>query len=355
MGTNERSTNRPLTDRLLARPQGYNLFQAISLLERAARDMPAVGRGHGEPEAVRLNAVVSLGFQPSDVSVVKEGAASGERFTLLSPVMSLAGAQGPLPLPFTELLLERKAARDHATADFLDIFNNRFLGFLYRSRKKHHMGLNWRSPEESSLAGVLDALSSLGLRAGIRGPGGAAPWLRHSGLLGGAPRSMAGLLSLLADRLGVKVRGTQFCGDWRHLEPGDVSRLGNARTGSALSLGRSTVLGRRVWDQGAGISLAVASLSLPRLRHLLPGGKEHELLKWLIARYVQQEMGVSISLNVDAAQIQPLRLGNSKKDSEGPGGVLLGWTSWLVSKQGRSGEGLPPARLRLDRQRSVHA
>eukprot|EP01034_Spumella_vulgaris_P007185 gene7185-9147_t len=168
----ERPPAGTLTGRLASRPHGFNLFQAISLLERAAPDMPAVGQGHGEPEAVRLNAVVSLGFQASDVSAVKAGSDSGEAFTLLSPVMSLAGAQGPLPLPFTEMVLERKAARDHATADFLDIFNHRFLAFLYRSRKKHHMGLNWREPQDSALAGSLDALSALGLRAGVRGPDG---------------------------------------------------------------------------------------------------------------------------------------------------------------------------------------
>ncbi|MBX3660531.1 MAG: type VI secretion system baseplate subunit TssG [Ramlibacter sp.] len=346
MGTDERPAIRPLTERLLARPQGYNLFQAISLLERAARHMPAVGCGHGEPDAVRLKAVVSLGFQASDVSSIVEGSASGESYTLLSPVMSLAGAQGPFPLPFTELVLERKAARDHATSDFLDIFNNRFLGFLYRSRKKHHMGLNWRSPEESALAGALDALSSLGLRAGVRGPGGAAPWLRHSGLLGGAPRSMEGLLALLTDRLRIRIRGTQFVGDWRDLETEDLTRLSNTRKGGALRLGLSTVVGRRAWYQAAGIALTFVSLDLRRLRELLPGGKEHDLLKWLIARYVQQELGVSVSLEVNPAQVQPLKLTATVNDPESHASPRLGWTSWLVGERGASRQ-LPPARFRL--------
>lgn len=346
MGTNERPPVGALTGRLISRPHGFNLFQAISLLERAAPDLPAVGEGQGEPEAVRLSAVVSLGFAPSDVSAVKEGAVAGESFTLNSPVMSLAGAQGPLPLPFTELVLERKAARDHATADFLDIFNNRFLAFLYRSRKKHHMGLNWRSPVDSSLASSLDALSALGLRSGVRGPDGAMAWLRHAGLLGGAPRSMTGLLALLGDRLGLKVSGLQFCGGWRRLEDRELSRLG-ARGAAAPRLGRTSVLGRRAWDQSAGITIGFEGLSLQRLRRLLPRGEEHDLVKWLVARYVQQEVSVDLVLGVNAAQFQATRLGPAAAPADPAAAaqpLRLGWTSWLAGTRPGS---LPPVRLRL--------
>jgi type VI secretion system protein ImpH len=359
MGTDERPPAGALTARLISRPQGYNLFQAISLLERAASDLPAVGLGHGEPEAVRLNAVVSLGFQPSDVHTVKEGADSGEAYTLMSPVMSLAGGQGPLPLPFTELVLERKAARDHATGDFLDIFNHRFLAFLYRSRKKHHMGLNWRAPEDSALAGSLDALSALGLRAGVRGPGGVMPWLRHAGLLGGAPRSMAGLLAMLGDRLGLRVRGSQFHGDWRDLAQGDHSTLGG-RTQAAPRLGQTAVLGRRAWVQGAGIVVEFSHLQMARLRKLQPGGGDHELVKWLIERYVQQEMGVTLVLGVDASQVKPLQLSWPRSDAQvnaasGDPAVpatpppRLGWTTWLAGapRGGTAARHLPPVRLRL--------
>ena len=97
-----------------------------------------------------------------------EEALAGERARLAlkrpdllrEAALSLAGAQGPLPLPFTEMVLERRAARDRATGEFLDIFNHRFLSFLYRGRKKHHIGLNWAATESSSLAGVLEVETS---------------------------------------------------------------------------------------------------------------------------------------------------------------------------------------------------
>jgi type VI secretion system protein ImpH len=339
MGTDERPPAGALVERLLDRPHGFNLFQAVSLLERVSPELAPVGRGDGQTESVRLSSVVSLGFQPSDVSRVAAGGQHGEAYTLATAVMSLAGAQGPLPLPFTEMVLERTASRDHAMADFLDIFNHRFLAFLYRSRKKHHMGLNWQSPESSSLAACLDSLSSLGLKAGLRAPMGEATWLRHAGLMGGAPRSMTGLLAMLSDRLGVAASGQQFCGGWRHLEPRDVARLGSSAAQRAPRLGRSAVLGRRVWDQSAGISVVLSGLSLRRLRRLLRGGEEHELVKWMVRRYLQQDVGVEMVLRLDPRELKPSILGVKEP-------LRLGWTSWLVGRSPYAGD-FPPARFKL--------
>ena len=338
MGTDERPPAGALIERLLGRPQGFGLFQAISLLERARPEATPLGEGTIRPEAVRLSGLVSLGFQPSDVAGVTAGAPTGEAFTLRSPVMTLAGADAPLPLPFTEMVLERRAARDHATADFLDIFNHRLLAFLYRGRKKHHLGLNWTSPEQSSLAVCLDSLSALGLGVGARSPQGETSWLRHAGLMGGAPRSLEGLFAMLTDRLGIEVRGRQFQGAWQNLESGELSRLGR-RGPAAPRLGRTAVLGRRAWYQSAGIRLEFCELPLARLRQFLPGARDHALTRWLVSRYVQQDLKVELVLRPQAGQVERPRLGAA-------GGMRLGWTSWLATDRG-AGAAARPVRLQL--------
>jgi type VI secretion system protein ImpH len=338
MGTDERPPAGTLIDRLAGRPQGFNLFQAISLLERAVPDARPVGEGSGGDEAVRLSALVSLGFQPSDVAAVSAGAVTGEAFTLSTPVLSLAGAQGPLPLPFTEMALERRAARDRAMVDFLDIFNHRFLSFLYRGRKKHHLGLNWAQTERASLASCLDSLSALGLASGAHAPGGETSWLRHAGLMGGAPRSLSGLLAMLGDRLNVKVRGEQFRGAWQALAEGEVTRLG-ARGPGAPRLGDSAVLGRRAWYQGAGLRIEFIGLPLARLNQFLPGGPEHALTQWLVKRYVQQDLRVELILKPAVRDVGRAALGRG-------GGLKLGWTAWLKTGAGTDAN-VSPTRLDL--------
>ncbi|PXW97475.1 type VI secretion system protein ImpH [Sphaerotilus hippei] len=327
MGTDQRPSDPALTSPLPSRPQACELFQAISLLERAQPRGAALGHGSGRGETVRLSAQVALGFAPGDVTSVEavwpgdpaeagptgSGVPAGWR--LGTPLLSLAGADGPLPLSDTELLTQRRASRDRAPLDFLDIWHHRWLSLLYRSRKKNHLGLQWNAPTEGPVARTLDALSALGLAEGARGPGGERAWLRHAALLGPAPRSMAQLEALLQDRLGLRVRGRQFVGGWQALEADETPRLGRGST-----LGR-TVLGRRAWDAGAGISLEIGPVPGARWTALLPGGADLGLVQWLVGRHAQQDLQVQVLLHAEAdAAAPPARLGQAR----------LGWTSWLA-------------------------
>jgi type VI secretion system protein ImpH len=362
MGADDRLPAVALIARLLERPQGFNLFQAINLLERASPWAHSLGQGDGSREAVRLSGHVSLAFEPSDIRSVQQhaapaastaphalapadGYAARQTYTISTAVLTLAGVNGPLPMPYTEMVLARRAARDPATGDLLDIFNHRFLSFLYRSRKKHAPGLNGRATDESALAACLDALGKLGLRGGERGPRGQRLWMRHAGLLGTAPRSMSGLLAMLSDRLGLHVRGTQFVGGWREIDPRDSLRLARAGT-RAPRLGGLGVLGRRTWDQAAGIRIEFLDLPHARFTSLLPGGDDHELAAWLIRCYLPQDLEVQFVL-------YPLQ----QRAACAVGGAAasrLGWTSWLADSPVAGSAGTagtspmsPPAPVRL--------
>lgn len=305
-----------LIDRLYSRPQGFNLFQAISLLERHTPERASLGTGVGLDEAALLRGNISLAFAPSDVVSVHPATTPAGRSTLTTAAMSLAGANGPLPLPFSEMLLQRRTAKDRAALDFLDIFHSRWLAFLYRSRKKHHIGLNWRaSQEDNPLARTMDALSGLGRAEGARGPIGEVARLSHAGLQNAAPRSMLNLLTLLSDRLSLSFKGRQFVGGWQALDLVDQPPLGLA------VLGKQAVLGGRAWDAAAGIELTVVSSPMSRLHSLLPGGQDHALMAWLLRRHTQSELQVRLVLQPQAqASVSLPRLGQAR----------LGWTSWLT-------------------------
>jgi type VI secretion system protein ImpH len=363
MGADDRLPAVALIGRLVAQPQGFDLFQAIHLLERAQPWARALGYGDGTDEAVRFKGFVSLAFEASDIRSVSRhpladepsqaidaaeqtgpsesdnARAPRETYTLTTPVMTLAGASGPLPLPFTEMVLARRTAREPAMADLLDIFNHRFLSFLYRSRQKHAPALNGRAPDDAALAACLDALGNLGLHGGERGPLGTRLWLRHAGLFGGAPHSMVGLLALLSDRLGVRVRGSQFVGGWRGIDARDTLRLAKAGA-RAPRLGGLAVLGRRSWDQAAGICIEFLDLGSERFAALLPGGAAHELAAWLIRCYLQQDLDVQFLLQ-PASQRAGSTVG-------GASAARLGWTSWLGGKRDAASTTRPePVRLTL--------
>jgi len=333
-----------LISQLRAAPQDFNLFQAIKLLERSEPARAPVGRGTGANEALRLAAQVDMAFAPSDIASLAVSARPGPPLTLRTPVLSLAGAQGPLAAPFTELLLARRRARDAAGLDFLDMFNQRLIGFWFRARCKHHLPLQGTSAP-APLARSLDALSGLGLAEGAHGPGGELAWLRHAGLQGAAPRSLATLLTLLRDRLGVQFEGRQFAGGWLALAQCDRARLaglGGSRMAQRLGAGAS--LGSRAWDQAAGIALGAPALAPHRFTALLPGGEHCGLLAWLVARHLQRDVTVTLELKLAGAPES--RLGARHGSQLAP---RLGRSAWLSgrAKAGRQACEYQPVRFVL--------
>lgn len=373
---------------LLAAPYRYNLFQAISLLEREAARQHAgtvsLGTGEGRGEGVRLRAHIALSFAGADVHGVHvldrdgmdiprvgahrvperepdgretddtphDGAeptvAGSHGYALSTPVMSLAGVQGPLPLPFTEWILQRNAARDTATAAFLDIFHHRFLSFLYRSRKKHTPSLHTAPLRDAPTLRGIAALANLDIPAHPTGSVARsvpAPWLRHAGLLGAAPRSMIGLLRMLQDRLGVAFTARQFMGAWQPLDARPGPTLGMA----TLRLDGGVALGQRFWDQTAGIELSCVVDTRARYDDFLPGGDGHALIVWLARRHAQGPLDVCLTLHLAAGAGQPGPLGGAQP-------MRLGWSTWLPHHPRRAPHGvnegtgapcptLPPARL----------
>jgi len=321
---------------LLRAPHGFNLFQAISLLERAAPARAPVGRGVGLDEAVRLGAHVDLAFAPSDIASVEINHDAGPAWTVRSAAMTLAGAQGPLAAPFTELLLEQRSERNRAGLEFLDIFNGRLLALWYRARASQHLALQLGAtapasgPHHTSMAPLLrmvDALSGLERGKGARGAGGEVPWLCHAGLQNAAPRSMTSLLTLLRDRFKLHFTGQQFVGAWHALAAHDQARLQGRAKAHAVrhASGMGRTLGRRAWDQAAGIALALPRLSSAQFAALLPGSPRFALLGWLAARHLQADFTVTLTLSLSAPPASTL----GRSASMAP---RLGRSAWLSSR-----------------------
>ncbi len=314
-------------------PFAFDLFQALYLIQRSESARAPLGTSLGLDESVRLSGEVGLGFAPSDIVSVSPSNRPGPALTLTNSAMTLAGASAPLPLPYTELLLEMRRQRDESGFELLDIFNQRMLAFLYCSRSKHRPALSHADLGQIPVTKALDSLSELGWRDGVRGPRGQRAWLRHAGLSGAAPRSMTSLLALLNDRFGLRFSGRQFIGGWFEFDAADRACLAGStmrRRGSMLGAGAT--LGRRAWDQSSAIEIKSPALRRSEFMAFLPGGESHEMLAWLAARHFQTDVEIRFSAKLHDDDSTAFALGSEASPS-------LGMTSWL---QG----GKSPGRLR---------
>ncbi len=345
MGTDDRQTAGPLVDLLKSEPYRFDFFQAARLAELLRPNLMPVGHGGGYAEAAFFHSRVALDFPASDIVEAGIPQDESERVDFTVAFMGLAGGSGPLPVPFTELIIERNAARDYATRDFLDIFNNRLISFLYRSRKKHRMALNNLAPEDTRIARWLFNLAGLELES--RRPD-TRKWARsllsYAGILSHQVRSMVGLEAMLSDYFKMPIHGDQLLGRWLQIEPRDRTRIGALR-GANNNLGKDTTLGKRVWDQMGRIRLRIDMPNSGRLREFLPTGGAHQDLIRISRLHLQQDIDIDLRLTLAPAQISGTRLAAS-------GGSRLSWTSWLNSGRSRSGD--DPVRLRLPRPHTTN-
>ena len=325
--------NNSLVDQIIENPQSFDLMQSISILERkAVRDgFSEVGIKDNRPEGIRFSGKISLIFEASDLTSVERRSDKCIAYAVQSPIMVLLGTGGAMPEPFTELVMYRNSIKDFSTSEFLDIFHNKFLSLFYLARKKRYQGLSWESGDKSIVARASNLLGALG-REKEKKEKGDVDWIRHVGLLCGIPRSMVGLLSILKDRFGFEqIDGQQFIGCWYELRPEDTCVLDSSSQGPVLS--KNAVLGKKIWDQTAGIKLSITNLSWSTLKKFLPGGQDFLPMKKIIQRYLSRDIRVQILLKPKRDQIKNLKLSKSSE-------CILGFTSWIKPNQTQNFEGV---------------
>jgi type VI secretion system protein ImpH len=305
---------RSLRDWLFDEPFRFEFYQAVRLLE-ALRQTGTGENCQPEQDAVRFRSRVSFDFPASEIQSLDD---TGSVPGLTVNFFGLAGALGPLPAVYSEMILAAGARKDHAPADFLDIFNHRLLMLLYRARQAHRPPLTALSPEKGSIARFLFSAMGLGLpqlREGLGVPDRSL--LYYSGLFARKPGTAVGLERLLADYFHVPVRIQQFIGRWRVLDPAQRTMIG--MTGQNQALGGDAVLGTRVWDQGAAIEIYIGPLGFDQFQTFLSGRSGHDELAVLTRLYLGNEQDAEACLLLKAEAVPVSVIGKSR----------LGYTSWL--------------------------
>lgn len=323
---------RSVAEALFTEGHRFDFYQAVRLLEIVDPVSTSVGDGTDPAdEAVRFRSSLSGIFPASDVDRVALPRKDDTRFRVDVNFMGLAGAFGPLPPPLAEEVAARARAQDEAGRDFLDMFNHRLVSLMYRARRKHRPELSRGTPADTNFAFYFYSMMGLGT-GGLRGrmdvPDRAL--LHHAGQVGQQPRSLHGLERLMRDHFGVHVEAEPLQGGWLDLDETQVTRLGT-RLGRNQALGRNAVTGTRIWDQQAGLTLAMGPLDFRRFQEFLPVGPAWKPLLSLFGFYAGTNLDLTVRLRLRPNQVPVSKL----KRGAGP---RLGWTSWLTTKP-RAGEG----------------
>ncbi|MDI2143344.1 MULTISPECIES: type VI secretion system baseplate subunit TssG [unclassified Pseudomonas] len=307
-----------LGQRLRRDPQAFEWLQALLLLEREQPQADSLGSGTSpQAEALKLRGPLTPVFAASQIESLEEK--SGEPLTLNSPMFGLGGPDGPLPYAYQEWLQQRARAKDHAPAEFLDLFQHRLLSLLYKVMRKHRIALGFTTPGASPVQAQLRALTGLmpkSLQERQAIPDCAV--LACTALYADGRRSLAGFAAIVREQFSVPVELSAYEGAWREIPA--ASRSVMKAGGRNLQLGRTAVAGTRVWDEHAGIRLTLGPLSSAQAARFLPDGEAHPALASLAALYFGPDLDVKLVILVRGAG--PLKLSRQAP-------ALLSWNGGL--------------------------
>ncbi len=309
-------------------PWSVRFFQMVRLLERLHPERRPVGIFVAPAdEVVRLSAHTSLGFPASEVqSYTEPGNGPGR---LAVNFMGLSTINGPLPAPYTEMLLERTRAKDDATGEFFDIFNHRILSLFYRGWKKYRFYIAYEQSrgEDDLVTRLMYDLIGLGT-AGLRRrmPIADEAAIFYGGLLGQNLRTAQGLQQILSDYFQVPLQVQQFTGSWNRLPTSDNTVL-NYGFSDSERLGFATVIGDEVWDQQGTLTVRIGPMPLARYLQFLPDGEAYPQLAAWLRMYARGELDFVVKLVLERDEVPGVLLSPEPAKM-----ARLGFASWLKNE-----------------------
>lgn len=313
---------------LPAPPERMELFQAIRLIEQAARaeGRPArLGEAeHPADEPLHLAARPGTAFAAGEVAALKPDEHGGPD-TLVMGGFGLFGPMGTLPQAYTDLISTRLRAHDTALAAFLDLFNHRIGALFYRAWAKYRLPIAHERAggDDDPVSSLLYALIGHGL-PGLRARGAVpdAVLLHYGGLFARRVRHADGLAALLSDHFARPVRVEQFAGRWLRLGEAELTRLGAAHA----ALGQDTIAGPKLWDVQGAFRLSVGPLDYPTFTAFMPGGRALAALGALTRLYVGPGLEFEVEVVLARTAVPGIQLGASAGAAP-----QLGWNTWLTS------------------------
>jgi type VI secretion system protein ImpH len=344
MLSTQRRAVTPVIERLLADPHRHQFFQAVRLLSRWFSRQDSLDEEDVLVHRLRFRSSLSLSFPASEIEALKplEAVTDNEdgeerqtlpaRFELTPAFMGLLGVHGSLPLHYTENLIHREVfGRDAGARAFLDLFNHRSVSLFYLAWKKHRLPIGYEADRGQRFLPLVLSLAGLGpaaLRDRLLGEEGGGLHDESVAHFAAAlqRRQLSGpqLQAWLSAHFGVPVELESFVGRWVRLPATAHTTLGC----NAGVLGRSAVVGERLWQRDLRVRLRLGPLSRWRFEHFLPGAPGARALQRLLTLACGASLEFEICLRLRREDVQPIQLGSDA----GPQAARLGWTAFLSTR-----------------------
>lgn len=359
MASARRRKSTAVTAQLQAEPQRFAFFQAVRLLERAARlraqknesfaQVPVATGAPPNRESLHFRGQASLAFRGTDIDRVEiaktanreDDEAPQKQWQMLVNIFSLFGSTGILPYHISELVIKRLRQKDKSLADFLDVLNHRSTSLYYQAWHKYRMpvvferGRSEGRIEPDLFSQMLASLIGLGTaRLNQRLPLPDEALMGYSAHMARGIPSAPSLARILQHYFELPIAVEQFIGQWQPLPTDMQSRMPGlgCPDGQNNELGMNVILGRRSWDIQSKFRIHIEHLNYDQFVSISPRSPKMAALKAFVRMLVGTEFDFDIEISIDQNQIPKTGLGQCATVNGTPiegGELMLGWNCGL--------------------------
>jgi type VI secretion system protein ImpH len=327
MASEDRSKTDDLTwlERLERDAGSFDFHVALRRFECAFSGKPRLGEAvRPADEPLRIGQEPALTFAPTAMASFSPATETGPA-RLSVAFLGLWGPMGPLPMHLTEYARDRvRHAGDMTLARFIDVFHHRMMLMFHRAWSKTQPTVAMDRPLPDAFAGYLGAFLGLGLDATRnRDAFPDRAKLYYASHFARSSRNAEGLREIIADYFQVPTAIEEFVGDWLELPAASRWNLGvTAETGT---LGKTAVLGTRVWTRAHKFRIVLGPLSAFDAERSLPSSQNLATMAALVRTYTNDEWAWDLRLVLAPEATERMQLGR---------GARLGWTTRIGQSPG---------------------
>jgi type VI secretion system protein ImpH len=325
MAGENRRPGPDLKSELLGQGKHFAFFQAMRLLRLVIARDGKDGGAERLADLVRVRANLALAHPSTEIDSIEEIPDSPAPYRVTANFLGLIGESSPLPVFYTEDIVNMPSDQQAQARGFLDILNFPFYSLFHRIWTKFRASIKVVEENDRRYVEILYCLAGLGLIGADEETPESFELIRYAGLLTRCARSASGLKTLLADALDEpRIDIIPCVPNWKAIPEEQRCLLGR----QAHVLGEECYLGERVLDLAGKFRVRVGPLGAEEFNHFTPGEPAFERLCRLTRMYLREPLDFEIEVVLAQGEAKSAALGRDKWSR-------LGLDAWMLAEEHR--------------------
>lgn len=344
----------PVQERLLASPERFDFFQATYLLERFAGQSTLGSGVCAQSDPVQFKASAKLGYNGAVIASVQsvpsvqsdqsahncldkisKNKAEKTFFEMTVNGFGILGAEGVMPLHYSEWVAAQVRQGPSVLMAFIDLFHQRCFTLMYLAWKKYRFPARTGAVVERAVKSSVGVFSKLSRQqayqqqastSSVRAHAIERACMQYAGVMARGQMGPETLSRLLSDYFNLSIVVQDFQGAWAPVGKAFLTRL--AGCGQSLQrgeqslqcaehrpqrrsrrhkhqacLGVNTILGERAWQVQSKVLISVTCNSRDDFEAFSPAGDACQYLVMLLQHSLGSGVSADLVLIVQRAHL----------------------------------------------------